>query len=53
MFALPMDVDGQNGIDLLVGSKGKGATVSWLRSPADPRDAAAWTLHKITDAGWI
>ncbi|MFG0334255.1 MAG: FG-GAP repeat domain-containing protein [Maioricimonas sp. JB049] len=53
MFCLPLDVDGQNGIDLVVGSKGQGASVGWLRSPADPRDAAAWTWHPLDRAGWI
>jgi len=53
MFALPMDVDGRNGIDLVVGSKGGGATIGWLRSPKDPRDVSAWTFYKLTDAGWI
>lgn len=52
MYALPFDVDGQHGIDLIVGSKNKGS-VSWLESPADPRDLAAWKLHKIVDADWI
>ncbi len=53
MFALPMDIDGVNGIDLILGSKGKGGTVGWLRCPKDRRDVAAWTFHKIVDAGWI
>lgn len=52
MYALPFDVDGQHGIDLIVGSKNKGS-VSWLESPANPRDLASWKLHKIVDAGWI
>ncbi len=53
MFALPMDIDGTFGIDLVVGSKGQGAAVGWLQSPEDPRDLAAWRYHKIVDAGWI
>jgi hypothetical protein len=53
MFALPMDVDGKHGIDLVVGSKNQDASVSWLRSPRDPRDLSAWTLHRLGDAGWI
>lgn len=52
MFALPLDVDGRNGIDLVVGSKGK-ATIGWFESPADPRDLSAWKFHKLYDAGWI
>lgn len=53
MFALPMQVDGRGGIDLIVGSKGKGATVGWLQSPKDPRDLAAWKFHLLYKAGWI
>ena len=53
MFALPMQVDGRGGIDLVVGSKGAGATIGWLRSPGNPRDAAAWTFHPLCGAGWI
>lgn len=53
MFALPFDVDGERGMDLLVGSKGAGGAVGWLRSPPHPRDLGAWTYHRIVDAGWI
>jgi len=52
MFAVPMDIDGQHGIDLVIASKGK-ASVSWLEAPADPKNVAKWALHKIVDAGWI
>lgn len=53
MFCLPMQVDRQHGIDLVVGSKGKDASLSWLQAPADPRVMADWKLHRMTDAGWI
>ncbi len=53
MFCLPMDIDGKHGIDLVVGSKGGGATVGWLESPKNPRDLKAWKFHKLRDAGWI
>ena len=53
MFALPMDVDGRNGIDLIVSSKGGGASIGWLESPKNPRDVAAWKYHRLRDAGWI
>jgi hypothetical protein len=53
MFALPMQVDGTGGIDLVVGSKGENAVVGWLRSPADPRKLADWTFHKVYAAGWV
>lgn len=53
MFALPLQVDGRFGTDLIVGSKGSGASISWLQSPADARDATGWTLHPLYEAGWI
>jgi hypothetical protein len=53
MFATPFDADGENGIDLVIGSRGGGASVSWLESPADPRRLGDWRLHGIVEAGWI
>jgi len=53
MYALPLDADGRNGVDLVVSSKGKNASVSLLISPKDPRDTAAWTMHRLYSAGWI
>ena len=54
MFALPMQIDGQAGIDLVVGSKGSGASIGWLQSPeSGTRDVAAWQFHPLRDAGWI
>lgn len=53
MYCLPMDVDQKNGIDLVIGSKGKGAAVGWLEAPENPRDVKSWVYHKIQDAGWI
>ncbi len=53
MYALPQDVDGRNGIDLIVGSKGKGASVGWLEAPDDARKIGDWKFHRLQDAGWI
>lgn len=56
VYVEPADLDGQNGIDLVIGSIGRegdfGAQIGWLRSPADPTDAAAWTYHKLYDIEW-
>jgi hypothetical protein len=51
MYALPMDVDGRAGIDLVVGSKS--GALGWLRSPANPCDLTGWTYHPLYEAGWI
>lgn len=60
MFVVPLDMDGRNGIDLVIGSKRKAgeegkdrAWVGWLRSPEDPRDIASWEFFPLTTAGWI
>jgi len=53
MYCLPLQIDGQQGVDLVIGSKGPGAKIGWLRSPANPRDLAAWQYHPLCDAGWI
>jgi len=53
LYALPMDVDGRRGIDLVIGGKGAGAILGWLESPDDPRDLASWKLHEISEAGWV
>ncbi|MFP6672147.1 MAG: VCBS repeat-containing protein [Pirellulaceae bacterium] len=53
MYCLPMQIDGQHGVDLLVGAKGSGATVGWLQAPRDPRKVAGWRFHSLYKAGWI
>jgi hypothetical protein len=59
MFAAGMDIDGQHGIDLMLGSKvhqpgpGKTGVIGWLSAPAKPGDAAAWKFHRLRDAEWI
>ena len=53
MFALPLDVDGRNGVDLIVSSKGDNGSIGWLESPANPRDINAWKYHRLRDSGWI
>ncbi len=58
MFCVPMDVDGKNGMDLLIGGKANkrdaaDSAVGWLESPADPRKLADWKFHPMTDAGWV
>ena len=52
MYALPMQVDGARGIDLVIGSKGRGS-VSWLEAPDNPRDLGSWRVHRLREAGWI
>ncbi len=53
MFAMPLQIDGTNGVDLVLGSKGPQARVGWLQAPRRPSDLEAWKWHSICDAGWI
>lgn len=53
MFSAAAQIDGKHGADVLVGSKQPNGQVSWLQSPPDARDLAAWKLHRLTAAGWI
>ena len=53
MQAVPMNLDGLHGMDLLVASKNKDAAIGWLQSPAKADDLPAWTYHRLRDAGWL
>jgi len=53
MFAVPVQLDGKHGVDLVAAGKGKGAAVGWFESPANPRNLAAWTWHPIHQVGWV
>lgn len=53
MFAVPAQIDGQRGMDLVVGSKGDDGLIGWLESPADPTALHEWILHPLYAAGWI
>ncbi|MDA1017128.1 MAG: VCBS repeat-containing protein [Planctomycetota bacterium] len=53
MFCVPLDVDGQHGVDLVTGSKAADAHVGWFQAPADRRNLKAWKWHPLCRAGWI
>lgn len=53
MYCIPLQIDGRNGIDLIVGSKGPGAAIGWLESPENPREIDEWKYHPLSSAGWI
>ena len=53
MFCLPMQVDGQHGIDLVLGSKEPNGVVGWLEAPEQPRKLEDWKWHSVFAAGWV
>ncbi|MFC4874900.1 FG-GAP repeat domain-containing protein [Negadavirga shengliensis] len=53
MFGRPHHMDGNNGIDLVVGSKNPNGTLGWMESPSDPRNLDEWQYHELSPAGWV
>ena len=53
MFGRPFDVDGKNGLDLIIGSKAPNGVLGWLEIPEEPMKMEDWKFHKLSSAGWI
>jgi hypothetical protein len=53
MFALPFDMDGRHGLDLVAGGKNRDAALGWFEAPAQPRDLDAWKWHELRPVGWL
>jgi FG-GAP-like repeat len=53
MFCNAAQVDGQQGPDIIAGSKNENAEIGWFESPKDPGDPGSWRWHTISSAGWV
>ena len=53
MFAVALQVDARNGVDLIAGSKGPDAQIGWFEAPDDSRHLAQWKWHPLYRAGWV
>ncbi len=53
MQAAFLQLDDENGADVLLGSKEKGAAIGWLQAPAQPSNLSAWRYHPLREAGWV
>ena len=54
MFCVPMQIDNEAGIDLVVGSKNPNGRIGWLQSPKrNPRELGRWKFHLLQEANWI
>ena len=53
MFCAPGQLDGVGGPDLIVGSKGKNASISLLINPETSRHLNEWQVIQLRDSGWI
>jgi hypothetical protein len=53
MFAVPMDVDGKNGIDMIAAGKGATSELGWWESPADATKLSDWTWNPLLRVIWV
>ncbi len=53
MFALPLQVDGRHGVDLIAGGKNDNASLGWFEAPAEPRKLAEWRWRPLRPVGWL
>lgn len=53
MYALPIQIDGKNGIDLIAGAKNKDAKIGWFQAPGNARNISGWKWFPISSATWI
>ena len=53
MFAIPLQVDGKYGTDLVAGGKGPDAAIGWFECPEKPWELSQWKWHPLRPAGWI
>lgn len=52
MYAEPLQIDGENGVDLIAAGKGENASIGWLEAPKKRKRLTDWQWHKISDIGW-
>ncbi|MBT9190078.1 FG-GAP repeat domain-containing protein [Zobellia russellii] len=53
MFAVPMQIDAKNGLDIVVGSKNNNAQIGWFQAPKNPRNMDDWKYYPISNATWV
>jgi hypothetical protein len=53
MFAIPAQIDGINGIDIVVGAKNREAKIGWFQAPKNAREISEWSWHPISSASWV
>ncbi|MEQ9288113.1 MAG: VCBS repeat-containing protein [Cyclobacteriaceae bacterium] len=52
MYAEPLQLDGQFGMDLIAAGKGSNAQLGWFEAPAKKGEWKAWKWHPISSMGW-
>lgn len=53
MYAVPVELDGQPGQELVTAGKGENAEIGWWQLPEKSRELADWKWHPIDTVGWV
>lgn len=53
MFAEPIQLDDQFGVDLVAAGKGEKAQLGWFEAPKKKNDLNGWQWHSISPMGWV
>lgn len=53
MFAVPVQVDGRHGADLVAAGKGADCRIGWWELPSDARKLDDWQWRPVSPAGWV
>jgi len=53
MYAEPIQLDGQYGVDIVAAGKGDRSQLGWFEAPSNPTDINGWQWHPISSVGWI
>ncbi len=53
MYAEPLQIDNQNGVDLIAAGKNENAAIGWFEAPENPKNLNDWQWHEISPVGWV
>ncbi|MCA9117723.1 MAG: VCBS repeat-containing protein, partial [Planctomycetaceae bacterium] len=53
MYAVPVELDGKPGQELVAAGKGENAEIGWWQLPEKSREVADWKWHPIDTVGWV
>lgn len=53
MYAENIDIDGKNGLDIVVGGKNANGAFGWFEAPKNRSKLADWKWHPITTMSWL
>ncbi len=53
MFAIPVDVAGRAGMDIVAAGKDKGAQIGWFEASQSPDKLSRWKWHALDSVSWV